>query len=370
MDNLREIYEDKVLELQTTCDDLRSNLQSALNSATETAGQAVTVSSTDDKIVRSWETRVESLQAQIASQRTASDEEMAKIVRQHAKEVASFRADIDILEQQLGSGKGQGALLAQAEEEIIFHKKERSTLCAEIEQQKKQLAVAAKNESRMKAMQNQVDFLSEQVTLLKVEKNQCEAEYISLMDVKVALDMEIRAYRLLLENEEHRLEPAPAPVVEADTKHVEEEEEIPVSSKKRTRNSSATTPAPKAKRSRQGTARKSSRKKQVIVEEDDDEVSPTFVITSADSSKAIVVKNATKQNQCLDGWSLKVESSKKVFMFPDAAAVKPGKTVTVWLGGGRKPKDAVEWAEDDIFAVQDQVSLKSPEGFGHSTVDV
>jgi len=372
------LYEDKLSELQAQCNQVQASLVEAHADHAEEAGQAAAVSGTGggyEKALSTWESRVEILQGQLSSQRTTAEDKMSRAVREHAKEVASLKAEIDILEGQLQSGSKQNAALATAEEEVDFLRKERETLRSEITDQKKTLVSANATGKKVTAMQSQIDFLVQQNTQLKADKDQCEVEYISLMDVKVALDMEIRAYRLLLENEEHRLEPkAVAVEVEEDTKHTEEEPTTTTTTLKRRRNV-VVTPAPKAKRSRQGTARKStarkSRAKPVVDDSDDDEppVEPTFQISDMDAKKCVKVTNNTKQQQSLDGWSLKVHSNKKAFFFPDAAAVKPGKTVTVWFGTGKKPRDAVEWDEEDIFAEKDKVFLMSPEGVGHSSVE-
>lgn len=389
LNNLKELYEGQLAVVNAKCDKLQLNLQESHARTTEVAGQMVASSSCStgfESIISGWESRVETLQSQLATQRSTADDKLASVVRQHAKQVASLEADIKELESQLGSNSSQSAQLSKAEEEAAFHRKEVATLRTVISDQKKQLSVTASQVTKMKAMESQIDFLTEQTSNLKAEKNKCEAEYISLMDVKVALDMEIRAYRLLIENEEHRLEPQAAAIsFETDIKHVEEaeeegeEEQVPISSRKRGRTSVAVTPAPKAKRSRQGTAKKAASTPQSakspqqqqleIVMEPEVSVSPTFVISGMDAKKHVQVTNSTKQSQSMDGWSLKVQSSKKSFMFPDAAAVKPGKTVTVWFGNGKKPKDAIDWTEGNQFQSSDKLYLMAPDGVGHSSVD-
>lgn len=378
LNDLKNIYEEKMADLAAKNDALNNEMQAALQSAAEAAGSSVApTTDVSEQIIKTWETRVESLQNQLANQRSAAEDQMTAVVLKNSKEVAALRAEIDVLSSSAGSSSAQAAKLAKAEEEVAFSKTERASLRSEIADQKKKLSAASGQASKIKALQTQVTFLTDQCAKLKEEKNTCESEYISLMDVKVALDMEIRAYHLLLENEEHRLappEPEPEPaavVVEEDSKHTEDA--APASSLKR-RRPAATTPAPKAKRSRAGTAKKSTKKSKKAVQDDDDDddtaepAKPTFIISNMDK-KWIQITNNLKENVSLDGWSLKVQSSKQSFFFPDAAPVKAGKNVTVHFGsGGRKPKNAIVWDEENIFSDEDKLFLVSPEGVGHSSV--
>uniref|UniRef100_A0A671PTA8 Lamin-L(III)-like n=1 Tax=Sinocyclocheilus anshuiensis TaxID=1608454 RepID=A0A671PTA8_9TELE len=134
-------------------------------------------------------------------------------------------------------------------------------------------------------------------------------EHQNLLDVKLMLDMEINAYRKMLEGEEKRLNLSPSPV-----------QQLSVS---RTR-----------KRKHEGTS---------------SGLSPSYKLSQHSSSRGnlcideidldgrfVKLKNNSDQDQSLGGWVLRkseAEAPDIVFQIPSPCVLHAGQTLTIWAAG-------------------------------------
>jgi len=236
--------------------------------------------------------------------------------------------------------KGYRESVDQLNQEVEHEKAKVEAVTAEMESTKTKAAesIAVKDslQRRLQEQQSQIDQMHKKhaveiaekvefIQKLKTTFNRKDKEFDELLDVKIALAMEIKAYRQLIENEEERLGYA------------------------------------------------SPFKKQ-RTEDPTDHLS----ITSLDLDRQFIhIRNSTTDPISLDGYKLCSRETKEEFKFPSKIILQPADTITVWVGSNyvnknNPPKEVVWMSENEsIFDGNgDAVFLINPSGQTMSTVEV
>ncbi|NXD47956.1 LAML3 protein, partial [Corvus moneduloides] len=279
--------------------------------------------------------------------------------KQHEEQIQGYKEEME----RTFSAKMENAQLTAARntefanaarEELMETQKRVDTLVSQVNQYQTQNVAL---ESRIKELQNLLDYdrdlhrrrMAEKEEEMAQAQKQAQAqleEYEHLLDVKLALDLEINAYRKMLEGEEQRLKLSPSP----------------------SSHSTATQAASQGRRFLHGKKRKikeTKKREHSAAFKTIQHVSATGNISIEEidaDGKFVRLKNHSDEDQPLHGWVLRrrIGSVADVtYKFPSQFTLQAGQVVTIWgaaAGVSPGPSDLV-WKSQKSWGAGDNIGV-------------